>query len=274
MKFGLYKSKLDTRDILMHSFLKDITLPNKFTRRAEMPPVLNQGNEGSCAGHSATMMKEYQEQKDHKKFIRLSPRFVYELAKKKSGHSEGTTLRAIVDTLKNEGICEEEYWEYVPGKPGEYKSNAYKNALKYTISAYARILNLKELKQAIYQDYPNGGAVMIGVKVYKGMVGESSKKTGVVPNPGCLERMNSLGGHAITACGWNDNSTYFKNDGHILAEGSWGKDFGDNGYHYLSYSYIKNNMLDAMSTIDIDTPDIDIIRLQDLTRYHEDELWI
>jgi C1A family cysteine protease len=92
---------------------------------------------------------------------------------------------------------------------------------------------------------------MIGVKVYKGMVSDECKRTGIVPDPSCFDTFKVLGGHALCAVGFNDNSPYFK-DGHIKCKNSWGVDFGDKGYIYLSYKNISSNMIDAFSCIDIE----------------------
>ncbi|MEA3479960.1 MAG: hypothetical protein U9R60_17395, partial [Bacteroidota bacterium] len=85
---GIFKSPRDERDILVRSFFKKERkeLPEAFSREDEMTPVRSQGNEGACGGYALSVgVKEWQERKEHKKFIKLSPRFSYEEAKKISG---------------------------------------------------------------------------------------------------------------------------------------------------------------------------------------------
>ena len=55
--------------------------------------------------------------------------------------------------------------------------------------------------------------------------------------------------HAICAVGYDDkkNLVKFKN--------SLGEGWGDNGYGYLPYAYIRNFMMDAWSSMDIDDPE-------------------
>ncbi len=248
--FGLFKSPVDIRDYVVASFLKDITLPAEQDYTSKMTPVRNQGNEGACVGFAMVAgVKEYEEQLDYSKFVNLSPRFLYENAKTISGHKEGTTLKAAVEVAQKLGVCEEALWPYTAQVPGSPDKMAYPNALKYRISVYARITDLNELKRAICAS--NIGPCMIGVEVFKGMVSEDAKKTGVVPNPSCFDRMNVLGGHALCAVGYNDKSPYYKNDGHVKCKNSWGKDWGDKGYMYLSYKYINSHMIDAFSCVDI-----------------------
>ena len=248
---GLIKSPLEGSDFLVKSFIKKPTILTKYDITKNMSPVRNQGSEGSCAGFATAVgVKEYQEKLDYGHLVKLSPRYIYEKAKKISGHSKGTTLKACMQVITKEGVCEEKQWPYIAGDVGSPSPDADKRASKFKVLTYARIVNLNELKDAIVEF----GATLIGIMVYKGMMGEQSHKTGIVPNPGCFERMNALGGHAITAVGFNDNSPFYKNDGHVKCKGSWGEEFGDKGYHYLSYKFMEKNMIDAFSCIDIDDP--------------------
>ena len=150
------------------------------------------------------------------------------------------------------GVCEHSLWPYNPGIVGYPSEGAAENALQYKIKTYARINSVKELKRALYD--PLVGPVMIGVKVYKGMVGKEAQATGVVPNPTCWDRFKVLGGHALCVVGYDDYSPYYDNDGHVKIKNSWGKNWGEEGYGYLSYKYIKENMLDAFSSVDIENP--------------------
>ena len=272
---GLYKSEEDNRDFLVRSFVKEYEgVPAKFDVTDKMTPVRNQGNEGSCAGFAGTGVKEYQEQIDQKKFIELSPRFIYEKAKKISGHLEGTTLKAIVEVLTKMGICKEVEWPYVAGQVGKPNDFAYKNALEYKISAYARVTNLDELKMAIHQLYPSGGAVLIGMQLYKGAIGEQAQANGITPDPSCWDTISGpIGGHALVACGWNDFSPYYKNDGHIKCKGSWGTSFGAKGYHFFSYRNVKANLLDAMAMVDISTGRY-IMRVASLSDKEKRNVWV
>ena len=248
--FGCKKSFPDERDILVTSFFEKLAIPDYYDISDMMTPIRNQGHEGSCVGFAlACGTKEYQEQKDYSRFIPLSPRYIYEKAKQISGHSEGTTLRAAIEVVFKEGVCLESYWPYRVNQPGKPRNGADEIAGKYKIKSYARVHNLDQLKQSIYEF----GATIIGVKVYKGMMSEKCEATGVVPDPTCWDR-KPLGGHAICAVGYADKSPYFK-DGHIKCKNSWG-DHGDDGYLYLSYKNIKKNMLDSFSCVDVEADEI------------------
>jgi len=262
--FGCYKSPYDERDYLLRTFLTRPKLPEQYSLRDKMTPIRSQGKEGACVGFAmATGVKEYQEQIDSGFFISLSPRFVYELAKQISGHKEGTTLKAACEVVHEFGVCEEISWPYIANDVGQPQQAYMANAEQFKIKSYARITNINELKEAIYD--PKVGASLIGVKVYNGMISGGAKETGIVPDPSCWEVLRVLGGHALCACAYQDKSPYFKNDGHILCKNSWGDKYYDDGYIYLSYKYIKSNILDAFACIDIrEHQKFDIIKVADI----------
>jgi len=245
---GCHKSPKDRRDYLMRNYVAELRLPIEFDLTEQMTQAENQGNEGSCVGFASKSVKEYQELKDTKKALMLSARFIYEEAKKISGHSEGTTLMASSKVVKKLGVPLNIFWQYVPNEVGEPREGYLANAKKFRVKSYTKITNLRELKQAIVN--PDVGASMIGINVFKGMMTEECRKTGVVPDPSCLERTRVLGGHAICVVGYKDDSPYYE-DGHIKFKNSWGMDWGDKGYGYLSYKYIKANMMDAIAWVDI-----------------------
>ena len=249
---GLKKSPVDKRDYVARPLLTPYLykLPVEFDLTGKQTPVRSQGQEGSCVGFAMVCgVKEYQEQKERKKFVNLSPRYLYEAAKRISGHSEGTTLKAAMQVAQKLGTCEESYWPYIAQQPGTPKKGAEENALKYRIKSYARIRTTDELKAALIN--PEIGDTLVGVTVYSGMVSDEAKRTGVVTDPTCWDKMKALGGHALCAVAYNDVSPYFKNDGHIKVKNSWGKEFGDKGYLYLSYKNITANMIDCYTSIDI-----------------------
>lgn len=242
-KLGCRKDKFDERDYLMRAYLPVVKLPKKIDYTSKMSPVRDQGDEGTCVGFAAVCgMKEYQEIVDYGKTVELSPRFLYAEARKIDGlpnSEEGTTLRAAVKALKKSGVCREKLWPYAPHQKNKAASGAGEDAKKFCVTAYARILNLYELRSSLVLK----GPCLIGVEVFEGMM---KTKTGKVPMPKRGE--GAIGGHALSAVGFDDDAKLIK------FKNSWSGTWGENGYGYLSYAYIEKYMMDAWSSVDFDDP--------------------
>lgn len=240
-KLGCIKDKFDDRDYLMRAYLPVKKLPKKVDYTRGMSPVRDQKDEGVCVGFAvAAGMKEYQERLDYGKMVELSPRFVYSEARKIDGLEdifEGTTIRAAMQVLKKLGVCQEKFWPYAPHQKNNAKVGLKENAKKFRVMAYARILNLNELRLSL----ANKGPVVIGVEVFKGMM---ESRTGLVPLP--KKNETSIGGHAIAACGYDDEKKLIK------FKNSWSDKWGDKGYGYIPYTYIERYMMDAWSSVDIE----------------------
>ena len=241
-RFGCIKDRFDDRDYLMRAYLPVVKLPKKVDYTQKMSPIRDQGAEGTCVGFAvASGMKEYQEFLDYKKLIELSPRYVYSEAKKIDGIPglEGTTIRASMQVLEKIGVCQEKFWPYSPQQKDKPKKGAKTNAQKFRIVTYARILNLNELRLSL----AGKGPVVLGIEVFKGML---KTKTGLVPLP--KKNETSLGGHAIAACGYDDEKRLIK------FKNSWSTKWGRQGFGYLPYAYIERYMMDAWSSVDIEDP--------------------
>ena len=241
-RLGCIKDKFDDRDYVMRAYLPVVKLPKKVDYTRKMSPVRDQGKEAACVGFAvASGMKEYQEFLDYQKLVILSPRFVYNEARKIDGSpsQEGTTLRASMQVLEKFGVCEEKFWPYAFDQKNTPKKGAKTNARKFRVKAYARILNLNDLRLSLFSK----GPVVLGVEVFSGMI---QTKTGIVPLPKKGEA--SLGGHAIAAVGYDDGKKLIK------FKNSWSVKWGQNGYGFLPYAYIERYMVDAWSSVDIDDP--------------------
>jgi hypothetical protein len=254
-KFGCIKDKFDDRDYLMRAYLPVIKLPKKIDYTPKLSPVRDQGDEGTCVGFAcAAGMKEYQELLDYEKLVELSPRFVYSECKKIDGipKEEGTTIRAAMRALKSKGVCQEKFWLYQPHQKDKPKEGAAVNAKKFCVMAYARILNLNELRLSLAAK----GPCVIGVEVFEGMM---KTKTGLVPLPEKNE--TALGGHAVCVAGYDDKTKMIK------FKNSWSDKWGRKGYGFLPYAYVERYMMDAWSSVDIE--DTNPLTLASVLSYRE-----
>ncbi len=251
---GCRKDPKDLRDIPMSMVLPKIPIPGSFDYTAKMTPVRDQGNEGTCVAFATVVgVKEYQDSKEYRKLVGLSPRFVYNLCKKYDGvpFEEGTYPRIAMKMLVKFGVCLERFWPYRPFQKDKAKPNADKNATVYRIKAYARINGVVEMKRSLLIN----GPFLAGVMVFNSWFGKRPQKTGCIPMPKGGEE--AVGGHAICIVGYNDAAKLFK------FKNSWGKKWADHGYGYLPYAYLQKYCSDAWSATDLIKNPADLAKIRE-----------
>jgi hypothetical protein len=147
-KLGLVPSPIDERDFLLAAILPTlkVTLPSTYMDLAsKQTPVQFQDGLGSCAAFAGIGQKEYWDTKELSATINLSEQWLYTEAKKIDGlpNVEGTHFRAILDSLRKVGVCEETFWPYEAKYPAlnPPKAGATENAVKYKIASYASVKN-------------------------------------------------------------------------------------------------------------------------------------
>lgn len=87
------------------------------------------------------------------------------------------------------------------------------------------------------------GPYLAGVDVYEPWFTKKASKTGIIPMPKISDQYQ--GGHAICIVGYDDLKKIFK------FKNSWSDDWGDEGYGYLAYDYMKRYCVDAWSATDL-----------------------
>ena len=239
---GCRKDPVDSRDIPMGLVLPVVPVPISFDFTKLMSPVRNQGNEGTCVAFASVAgVKEFQDKKEYRKLITLSPRFLYSQCKKIDGDpfGEGTYPRVAMKVLLNYGVCHESFWPYAPHQKNLPLKGADKDAKRFKIKAYARLGSQLDMKRSLVVN----GPFLAGVDVYKSWFNKSVEKNGFVPMPKRKEQL--MGGHAICIVGYDDKLKIFK------FKNSWGAKWADKGYGYLPYEYIKKYCSDAWSATDL-----------------------
>lgn len=233
LRFGAIQSPPDHRDYLYRSIFKAETLPSKFSRRAQMGPVRDQGKYGSCVGFAGAGIKDAHERQV------TSPLYLYKRCKEQDGipNTEGTYPRVAMAVLKDSGICLETdfpyskmSWPTMPNVPAQAKAKA----AEFKIGAYARVSTLDEVKQSVYRD----GPVMGGLLVCDSFV---DTKDGFIPIPGEGDKVNDYlrGSHAIAVIGYDDDLTHGRHKGYLEVRNSWGTEWGQDGYCWIPYDYFN-----------------------------------
>jgi C1A family cysteine protease len=217
--------------------LKAANLPSNFSLQSQMPPIIDQGELGSCTGCSISAVLMFNRMKTKEKpHFRPSRLFIYynERAIEKTINTDaGAEIRTGIKTVNKQGFCDEKLWPYDIARFKKKPAlSAYKNAQMYKSLEYYRLdnKNITELKTCLVSGFP----FVFGFTTYSSLEQAENNK-GIIPFPSQSDSVD--GGHAVVCCGYDDNSKLFQ------IHNSWGTSYGDKGYYYLPYDYMTNTDL-------------------------------
>lgn len=237
---GALENPEDPRDIPA-SAVQDTgaTLPKRFITDISHMPVLDQGLLGACVGHAMGYVVIFFEWLEQKKLIKVTPRFIYGLAKQRDGKpdDEGTYPRVGASIVKDDGCATE---------------STLANDVKLSHTVYTQF----ELTDKIRNDalprrvkgYVFPELTLDGIRaaiVQNGFVTASLKYGNWRQSP--VKPLDEKGRHYIFIYGYDSNGSdtrfYFLN--------SWGSDWGDEGKGYFLWSDFADNIRDVIAYTDI-----------------------
>lgn len=265
LPFGCFKDLKDKRDYKARNLLKSknasTTIPNKITYRGEMTVPKDQGNLGACVGFAVASMKEWQEQKEYLQNIQeddyyyrrkndhynLSEQWIYYKAKEIDDwpDQEGTSIRCALKQVKKQGVPPEKAWVYSDQQKGKPESWAPMIARWSKGGDYWRV-DYNELPEVLL----NHGPLVIGIVCFREIFNVDN--SGFVPYP--KNSKEHFGGHAVCLISYHKNKKMFG------FKNSWGRRWGDNGFGYLPFDYLKDFMLDAWIMKDVEETSKNMLR--------------
>jgi C1A family cysteine protease len=211
-------------------------LPPRVDLRKQMSPVEQQGETNSCVANAVAGAYEYlmlQHKGENydvsRLFIYYNARYMDEEAEKIT--DDGSFICYAIDGLREYGACSEETWKFdeemVDEEPSE---EAYTEASQFLVEEVENIpLDLNAWKSALAE----GNPIIFGISTFQSF--DSHRKPGLVPTPTTKEATREEhGGHAMLCVGYSDKDEVF------IVRNSWGEDWGDEGYCYISYKYMMN----------------------------------
>ena len=244
-----------------------LSLPASVDWRNVCSSVENQQNLGSCTAHAAVGVVEYFQRRAFGKHIEGSRLFVYKATRNLMGVTgdTGAWLRNTMGALVLCGVAPAKYWPYVVAdfdnepSPFIYAVADNYEALRYFChdplgQNFPRDQVLARVKAFLAAGIPS----MFGFFGF-GSFGKSDTKGGIpYPCPGEQARW----GHAIMAVGYDDikeitnTQCSKKAKGALLIRNSWGTGWGDNGYGWLPYDYVRSGFaLDFWSLLSMEWVD-------------------
>lgn len=217
-------------------------LPSKVDLREQNPiamgfPVYDQGNLGSCTANAIGAAIRYCQIIQDGNGFAPSRLFIYYNERWAEGtitSDSGAMIRDGVKSVNDLGACSEQTWPYtIPLFTKKPPEQAYKEGLTHQALLYRRIMDndLEDMKACLASGFP----FVFGFAVYESFESQQVAKTGQVPMPQIHEQM--LGGHAVLCVGYDDSTQRF------IVRNSWGDKWGDKGYFYMPYDYLKDNNL-------------------------------
>lgn len=224
------------------------TLPPKVDLRPLCPPIEDQKSLGSCTANAAIGLMEYlQMQSGESRRVDLSRLFLYKTTRRLMGvkGDTGAYIRTTIKAAASFGVPPEQYWPYHITKfDVEPDAFLYSFAANYKSLNYTRLdqknFSGKETLDAVKRTLADGFPVVFGFTVYSSMGGDAD-----IPYPGANDRED--GGHAVLAVGYDDdrpviNGASANARGALIIRNSWGTAWGDEGYGYLPYDYVREQL--------------------------------
>ena len=247
-KFKEKNSNIDKLDLSKKFNGKD-SLPTVVSHINDMPPVGDQGSQGSCTGWATSYYKGYQEKKDMQwGNVMFSPSFVYNQIN--GGTDNGSSQEDAYALLMNLGHCKlstmpynENNWTTQPNSTQLNEASNFKASnWSYLVSdGYNWAAKTEDLKNWLQND-----CLTVSMPIldnYDFWTGFYDDDSGSV-----------IGYHALCIMGYSDDKQAFK------FINSWGKDYGYSGYGYISYDlwdkFVEDDMTASRGMIDADSDPI------------------
>ena len=210
---------------------------------ANMPPVGNQGGQGSCtAWATAYYYKTYQEWLERGWSLtdtkhQFSPAYMYNHIN--GGVDQGSDFGDAMNLLRDMGCATMYDFPYREWNHTAWPSeSAYAHAIAYRCKqGYTILVNDDPSLNVLKQHVADGDNIVLGINCYANF-----DNIGSYHNTYCLADVygSNLGGHAVCVVGYDDTMTTHDGVGALKLVNSWGIGWGAQGYFWMSYEAVKS----------------------------------
>jgi C1A family cysteine protease len=237
----LRKLKLKTR--------KARSLPESVDWREYCGPVEDQRDLGASSAHACAAMIQQFERRASGRLIYPSRLFIDHASRRLSGvsGSGGISLRMALKAVARCGVPPEKHWPYDAAH-----FNREPDAFAYSFGRDFRALRYVRLDDRSGHDRPTldllrsflaaGFFLTLGFPVCTAVTDAAE-----IPFPTAADSI--LGGQAVTAVGYDDKARIRSDKGALLVRNSWGSGWGDQGFGWLPYAYVRERIASDFWTL-------------------------
>jgi C1A family cysteine protease len=215
-------------------------LPSAVDLTPEMPPVGDQARQGSCVAWAFGYYdKTHAEYVEHGWDITVpehqtSPSFIYNQIN--GGHDGGAYMSDAQKLICEQGACMLSDFPY-----GSYTTwpseSAYSHGILYRGQDYSALNVTTDAGiNAVKQLLANGQACVLGINVYYNFDYIERYDTVYTVHD---KKNPNRGGHAVCIVGYDDNKVTADGNGAFRLVNSWGTNWGNKGYWWMSYYAVK-----------------------------------
>ncbi len=231
-------------------------IPSKFSLKKYAPVPKSQGQHGTCVGWSTayagmTILESVHKNRTNKEIITsntFSPGFIYKQIKSSNDTycQLGSSISDALNILKTKGVCKYNDMDEV-NCPAFISPSIFSKASKYKITDYAKIFGMFDSKvfkiNAVKKSISQKNPVIIGMNTPKSFY--SAKGQWLPAESSSL----TYGGHAMCIIGYDDE----KYGGAFEIINSWGTQWGNEGFIWISYENFHKFVKYAYEMIDFRT---------------------
>lgn len=256
---GWHRDLPDHRDYtLQHELVADATTrlaaadgerPDHVDWREYCPPVEDHEQLASGAAQACIGMLQYFERRAHGRLIEPSRLFVDKNARRLAQCTAGSrgSLRTTLKAIRRFGLPPEILWpfcaENVDREPEAFAFSFHDESsmltyLRLDARGVASAVVLESAKSLL----ASGFCFALGFPT-----NSSLDASELITYPTLLD--DTSGGQAVLVVGYDDRLRIRSDKGAFLIRNSWGKSWGDNGYGWLPYAYVRDQLAADLWTI-------------------------
>jgi C1A family cysteine protease len=196
----------------------------------------------ASVAHACVALLRYSERRATGKVIEPSRMFVYKTARRLlnwTGDS-GVQFRAALKAIVRFGIPAERYWPYDPASlDTEPDAFVYSSARRFSSMCYVRLDSRqhkgRKTLETVRSFLAAGFPCVLGFPVASSLSADAE-----IPCPTVFDVLR--GGQGAVAVGYDDARRTRAGKGALLLSLSWGTGWGDQGYGWLPYAFVREQL--------------------------------